>query len=77
MHEFYSISGLRISISKTKAIWFGDDCRNKSPICHDLALDWDIKFKLLGVIFFNDLVGMECNYTYKVEEIKKTSTLLD
>ena len=71
LQEFYLISGLRISVSKTKAIWFGDNCRNKMPLCHDLALDWDIKFKLLGVTFYNDLVGMECNYTDKLEEIRK------
>ena len=68
---FYKISGLKISISKTKAIWFGVGHNNQHKLCPDLTLDWDTKFSLLGVYFVNNLVGMECNYDNKMAEIRK------
>ena len=68
---FYRISGLKISLSKTKAVWFGQQHNNPQKLCPDIPLDWDNKFRLLGVDFFNNLEGMECNFFQKMEEIKK------
>ena len=56
---FYSISGLRISVSKTKAIWFGSGYGNTHQLCPDLLLDWTTKFRLLGIDFSNNLVDMD------------------
>ena len=69
--EFYNISGLKISASKTKAVWFGHGAENRPKICNDLNLQWDTTFKLLGITFTFNLEGMESNYTEKLEEIQK------
>ena len=71
LENFFHLSGLRISVSKTKAIWFGSGSANTHQLCPDLTLDWDVHFKLLGIDFYNNLVGMECNFENKVQEIKK------
>ena len=71
LDNFYRLSGLKISVSKTKAIWFGSGATNQYHICPDLTLDWDNKFKLLGIDFHNNLVGMECNHESKVREMKR------
>ena len=71
LNIFYCISGLRISVSKTKAIWFGSGYDNTHQLCPDLCLDWTTKFTLLGINFSNDLSDMDSNFETKVEEIKK------
>ena len=72
---FFKISGLRISVSKTKAVWFGRGYRNNHKLCPDLQLDWGTEFKLLGIDFTNNLEGMESNFNSKIEEIKKVFNL--
>ena len=52
LESFYRISGLKISLSKTNAVWFGLHHNNPDKLCPDLPLDWDNKFRLLGVDFF-------------------------
>ena len=52
---FYKLSSLKISVSKTKAIWFGKDYNSSLNLCQDLQLDWDTNFRLLGVDFNNNL----------------------
>ena len=69
--QFYELSGLKISLSKTKAIWFGINCRSRPNMCQSLNLDWVNSFKLLGVFFTNDLVDMDSNYGNKIKEIQK------
>ena len=65
------MSGLKTSVSKTKAIWFGKDAKTQDKLCVDLNLGWDTKFKLLGVDFDNELENMDCNFTSKLAEMKK------
>ena len=67
---FYKLSGLKISVSKTKAVWFGKDYNNPN-LCHDLQLDWDTNFRLLGIDFNNNLDNMETNFHQKIEIIDK------
>ena len=55
LENFYKISGLKISVSKTKAIWIGSGHNNTHRLCTDLILDWDTKFRLLGIDFTNNL----------------------
>ena len=71
LHEFYKESGLKISVSKTKAIWFGLGCDFTHKLCPDIPLVWDSDFKLLGIDFDNKLEKMERNYTTKFQEIEK------
>ena len=69
--NFYKLSGLKISVSKTKAIWFGLGHDNKEKLCLDLKLDWVRTFRLLGIDFHNNLENMEDNFNSKIKEIKK------
>ena len=68
---FFKLSGLRISMSKTKAIWFGRGFDNNVHFCPDLKLDWVSNFTLLGIEFQNNLEGMDKNFDSKVEDIEK------
>ena len=69
LNNFFTLSGLKISVSKTKAIWFGEGSSYTHKLCPDLTLDWDTKFRLLGIDFTNNLEGMENNFHCKLEEI--------
>ena len=71
LKQFYSLSGLKISISKTKAIWFGVGYNRAEILCPDLRLDWDTDFRLLGVDFDGNLDKMDRNLDSKIDEIKK------
>ena len=71
LDNFYKLSGLKISVSKTKAIWFGKGAKNNFTLCPDLQLDWDSKFKLLGIDFDNNLENMDSNFESKLKEINK------
>ena len=71
LSEFFNLSGLKISISKTKAIWFGKDYASTLELCPDLKLDWAKEFTLLGMKFQNNLENMEVNFASKIEVIKK------
>ena len=75
LDNFFQLSGLRISVSKTKAIWFGQGHQNNFKLCPDLVLDWDTKFTLLGIDFTNNLEGMESNFKSKLEVIRKLFNL--
>jgi hypothetical protein len=71
LRDFFKLSGLKISVTKTKAIWFGEGAEQQNNLCADLNLDWDSKFRLLGIDFHSSLDGMECNFDSKIEEIEK------
>ena len=67
---FFNISGLKISVTKTKAIWFGKAAEYTHRLCPDIPLIWDNKFRLLGIDFDNTLSNMERNFDLKMEEIR-------
>ena len=69
--RFEKLSGLKISVSKTKAVWFGSDFNCNLKLCPDLNLQWVKKFTLLGINFDNNLIGIESNFTEKLESIEK------
>ena len=68
---FFQLSGLKMSISKTKAIWFGSGLENQINLCPDLQLDWSSSFTLLGIDFENNLENMSNNFDKKIDVIKK------
>ena len=70
LDSFFMLSGLKISVTKTKAIWFGAGHDNTHRLCPDLILDWDTSFRLLGIDFTSNLLGMETNFESKVDEIR-------
>ena len=71
LERFHRISGLKISVSKTKAVWFGSDYNSNIKLCPDLDLKWVRNFTLLGINFNNNLIGMESNFNQKLETIDK------
>ena len=49
---FYSMSGLKINVEKTRAIWIGSMNRSNRKLCLEYNLDWKQEpFKILGVTF--------------------------
>ena len=76
LNHFQVFSGLKINLDKTQAIWLGKLKKRSYTICKDLNLNWDVKFKLLGINFSVNLDEMnELNYRIKIAEIEKLFTL--
>ena len=71
LSSFFKLSGLRISVAKTKAIWFGSGCNFTHRLCTDIPLVWDTEFRLLGIDFDARLEKMERNFDSKLDEIRK------
>ena len=70
LNSFYKVSGLKISASKTKAVWFGSRHDSNDVLCPDLGLQWVKNFTLLGINFTNNLEGMEGNFSEKVTKLE-------
>lgn len=52
LNFFYLMSGLKINIEKTRAVWIGSMNKSNRQLCRDFDLDWDQKpIKILGVTF--------------------------
>jgi hypothetical protein len=71
LDSFYNLSGLKISVGKTKAIWFGANYNSSTKLCPDINLVWVKDFTLLGINFDNNLDKMENNFWDKIENIEK------
>ena len=69
--DFEGISGLKINLSKCKAVWIGKNRFDNNTLCEDLKLIWTNEFRLLGIDFDSDLAKMDNNFRHKMEEIKK------
>ena len=56
---FYSMSGIKINVEKTKAIWIGSLSYSNRQICKDYKLDWTQgPFKVLGVTFTAEIYNI-------------------
>ena len=67
-----TLTCLRINISKTSAVWFGSKHASNIKLCQDLGLtQWESEFKLLGILFDNNMCKMERNFQIKLDEIRK------
>ena len=56
LDNLYVISGLKINIEKTKAIWIGSLSNSDRRVCRDYQLDWTQgPFKILEVIFTTEV----------------------
>ena len=52
LQKFYQMSGLKINLDKTKALWIGSMCNSTKILCKEFNIDWEQKpLKILGVIF--------------------------
>ena len=40
LKQFYIMSGLKISVDKTRALWIGSSCGSLEILCEEFALDW-------------------------------------
>ena len=59
LYTFYNMSGLKINIEKTKAIWIGVLSNSERKMCGDFQLDWTQgPFKILGVNFATEVYNI-------------------
>ena len=68
------MSGLKINVDKTEAVWIGSKAGSKDRICKHLKLNWkdDGKFRSLGIdyeILESDITWI--NYAKQEKKIKK------
>ena len=61
LNQLFSLRGLKVSVSKTKAVWFGRNHDSNIILCPELKLKWVKNFKLFGINFQNNLENMENN----------------
>ena len=53
LNTFYLMSGLKLNIDKTKAIWIGSMNKSNLRLCKEYKLDWNQEpFKILGNTYF-------------------------
>jgi hypothetical protein len=73
IHKFGVVSGLRLNISKSQAIWLGSKSGSEETLCEEFEIKWENKeFKLLGITLTNNLDDMvSCNCYSKIKSIKK------
>ena len=69
--DFYKLSGLKISVTKTKAVWIGSKHDSNEKLCNDLNLKWVKSFTLLGINFDSALVNMKNNFSDKIDNVEK------
>ena len=70
LNSFYMLSGLKISVHKTKAVWFGSKYDSNEKLCPEISLNWVKNFDLLGITFDNNLEKMEENFQSKIQKIE-------
>ena len=52
LKTYYIMSGLKINVDKTRALWIGSSCGSSGKLCEEYALDWSQKsLKILGISF--------------------------
>ncbi|MCP3679187.1 MAG: hypothetical protein GY782_02550, partial [Gammaproteobacteria bacterium] len=62
LEEFRVLSGLKVNRGKTMLTIFG--CKqSNTELCKDLGIKWCTEFKLLGLLFDQNLENMEKNYS--------------
>ncbi|KAK3083996.1 hypothetical protein FSP39_006453 [Pinctada imbricata] len=73
IYQFGRISGLRLNVSKSQAVWLGSKTGSNETICDDLNILWtNDTFKVLGIVFTNNLKGMvDLNYKEKILSTKR------
>ena len=65
LDKFYKMSGLKMNIEKTKAIWIGAMSHSNFKLCENIKLDWEKgPFKILGVNFTANVHDI-WKYNYK------------
>ena len=72
LKTFYKISGLKINVEKTKALWIGVLSHSEKRLCLNYELDWTQgPFKILGVTFSSEVFDIwELNQTENLNKIE-------
>ena len=69
LNDFEKCSGLKMNLSKTKAMWVG---KNKNSLETLLGLEWCIGVKTLGIHFSSDQEQvMKQNFQDRLNEVQK------
>lgn len=70
--KFSKFSGLYLNVEKTNAIWLGNKRNSITKYMQHLSIIWNPDtFKILGVLFNNDLYKLtEINTKEKIDEVK-------
>ena len=73
LKTYEEASGLKINVSKTKAVWVGRNRFSEDTICHEIELDWVHEFVALGVTYsVRDLQGiLQQNCVEKLAEMDR------
>ena len=71
---FARMSGLKVNIDKTNAVWIGSNKGRKKGICEHIKVNWVLaenSFRALGIDFNTNLASMvNLNYTKVISAIK-------
>lgn len=69
--NFHAVSGLKMNLSKTRAVWVGNRKYSDLVLCPEKNLSWShSNFKLLGIEFSLDLDSItELNFSKKIKEV--------
>ena len=52
LKQYYIMSGLKINVEKTRALWIGSLSNSEKTLCDEYPLDWSQEpLKALGVVF--------------------------
>ena len=69
LQKFYQMSGLKINLDKTKALWIESMCNSTKILCKEFNIDWEQKpLKILGVIFSPLVFDI---WEYNLDEVMK------
>ena len=73
MNKFHAISGLKMNMEKTKAIWIGSKSNDIETLCKDVKLDWNPdQFTVLGVTFSTNVLDIwSLNFLPKYNSMEK------
>ena len=73
LKTYEEASGLKMNLTKTKAVWVGSNRFSESKICHEIELDWVHQFTALGIQYdVHDLQNVTIlNCTEKLVEMDK------
>ena len=73
LNIYEEASGLKINLTKTKAIWIGSKRFSDEKICHEVELDWVRSFTALGIKYdvtnLQEIVELNC--VPKIAEVDK------
>lgn len=76
LDKFYLMSGLKINVDKTRAVWIGSMSNSDRKLCKEVSLDWNQNpLKILGVIFTTEVFDIWTHNSdvilHKIEAILK------